>query len=302
MNKLKIAFLGGSVTAGYPFDSIVGEPYPVLIKNELSLLFPEKEIIADNFAVSGTTSAYGLFQAEEHLRDGDYDIVFLEYAVNDEVCRRSIKTYESLMRKIAAFNSHPTVISVIVTTKDNRDAGSYIQRLCHHYGFPCVNIAEALKGDISNGLFCWEDYSFDNVHPNHWGQKYICDHIMDTLKRIMIDNSVVGLKEPFFKAPFENLKTEKLNGDISFPYTVSLKCKSFFIVFTQHLENDFGSISVCVDGKTTKLLHGKNIFSWYYPVPICIFEEELEKEHTIELKLLEKSDNKKFIIEYFGWA
>lgn len=73
---VKIGFIGGSITAANGWRpkivSWIEEQYAI------------KDLFSYSAAIGGTNSKYGVFRIDEHLLSkSDFDLIFIEFAVND---------------------------------------------------------------------------------------------------------------------------------------------------------------------------------------------------------------------------
>lgn len=304
MSYIVLSFLGGSVTEGYPYDKTILQPYPELVQRELEKKYPQKHFVIYNEAKCGVTSAYGLFQCESIVRTQNPHIVFLEYALNDEPEQISVKTFESLIRKLLFLPTHPLIIVILLTTEHFNDSGVFMRAICDHYNIAYIDIAEILSKQINSGTISWNNYAIDETHPSMFGHQLIADEIVTKITHILPNKgnlfTPTDYATKYFMAPYENLKTELINQEIDQTYTIQKKCAVFWLVFIQDANTNMGTVEVVIDGHHSRYLYGKSMFSWNYPVPVLLFEKTEILEHTIRLRPIEK--NKKFKIEAIGWC
>jgi len=185
--KGTVAFLGGSITEGNYFRPIVC--------TDLQSRFTDTQFTFITAGLSSTCSTAGAFRfSEDILAKGTPDVLFVEFAVNDDqdahytdaVCRRGM---EGIIRQARRANPKMDIIMILFTNKGELDlvsAGqSPIPYAAHlavaaHYGVPTVNIAKALANATTAGTFSWSAYGGD-CHPNAAGAQFGADCVATLL-------------------------------------------------------------------------------------------------------------------------
>jgi hypothetical protein len=94
-------------------------------------------------------------------------------------------------------------------------------------------------------------------------------------------------------------KTEENN-----PFSITLTCKNFLIVFKQSEYDTFGTAQVYVDGSPDPEtnLHGHKADAWNNPWTIVLFDNPAAAEHTVEIRMADASFNKYFTIMALGYT
>jgi lysophospholipase L1-like esterase len=94
-------------------------------------------------------------------------------------------------------------------------------------------------------------------------------------------------------------KTEENN-----PFSITLTCKNFLIVFKQSEYDTFGTAQVYVDGSPDPEtnLHGHKADAWNNPWTIVLFEKPDAAEHTVEIRMADASAGKYFTIMALGYT
>lgn len=178
---VNVAFIGGSVTAGAGASDTESTSYRARTCRYMLDRYPEVPIRLYHAAIGGTDSTYGAFRLQEHLfRQGTPDLLFVEFAVNDNGSRTAaIRGMEGIVRQALAH--HPGMEIVFLYTASRAGSEEYLRsgmpqaNVSHHeevaerYGIPSVHIAEDIYRRIRNGQLRWEDISGDDVHPNDEG-------------------------------------------------------------------------------------------------------------------------------------
>src|SRR5687767_15957656 len=94
VKPVKIAFLGGSITRA-------GNGYRDQILNWFKAQYPPIQFEEIMAAVSGTGSDFGACRVKEHVIDHQPDLVFIEFAVNDNRMLMQLvrETMEGIVRQ-----------------------------------------------------------------------------------------------------------------------------------------------------------------------------------------------------------
>jgi lysophospholipase L1-like esterase len=88
------------------------------------------------------------------------------------------------------------------------------------------------------------------------------------------------------------------------PFSITLTCKNFMIVFKQSKLATFGTAQVYVDGSPDPeiTLQANQADAWDNPWTIVLFDNPDAAEHTIEIQMAEASFNKYFTIMALGYT
>lgn len=195
--KLNVAYMGGSVTSGT--GGTDGYCWRTATTDWFKEKFPDAKITETNSSWGGTGSYWGFFRADEMLANGNPDLVFIEFAINDAYAGHdeihSALYMEGLVRKIRNYNPNCDIIIVFVTDNSpaKRLGTEYEQLLAHkavaaHYGIPTINVGFALVETIKRTGNPWEYYVGDVVHPNNRGYKVYADCVAKFLEGKLIAN------------------------------------------------------------------------------------------------------------------
>ena len=85
-------------------------------------------------------------------------------------------------------------------------------------------------------------------------------------------------------------------------FTAKVKCKTLMVVYKLSSSTTTGSIDLYVDGEKKQTLSGYNKSGWNNATPAVIFCDSEAKEHTIEIKMAEGSENKEFTLIGLGYS
>jgi len=177
-DSLRVAYLGGSITAqaGWRVYSL----------NWFKQRFPKAVFTEINAAIGGTGSNFGVFRLHEHVLKFKPDLVFVEFAVNDDGApeKKITRSMEGIVRQIWQQNA-TTDICFIYTIKipflETEQKGklppsaTVMEKVAGKYCIPTINfgfeVAERVEGnrlvfkDKSKELNGVMVFSPDGVHP-----------------------------------------------------------------------------------------------------------------------------------------
>lgn len=141
-DTIKVAYLGGSITE---------QPgWRVYSLDWLRKQFPQSTFIEINAALSGTGSDFGVFRLEKHVLKFKPDLLFIEFAVNDDGKNQDIieRSIEGIIRHCKSFNSEMD-ICLIYTIKNDflnflmngmvPQSIQFMEKIASHYEIPSIN-------------------------------------------------------------------------------------------------------------------------------------------------------------------
>lgn len=207
---VRIAYLGGSVTAGYiPQKGNTENNFAKMSFDYFSKKSKNNKCLISNYGVSGTDSFTGLAIAEKYLEDEPADVIFVEYALNNSNDDESRLAFEGLIRKLYNMKNKPAIALILIANKDFSTSGEYMEILGEHYGLQTVNVGEKLKSEIEKGNIQWDDYSVDSGHPSEYGHEFIASQInkmWDSIWKEKFDKELKEIPEAYFGDAYENYK------------------------------------------------------------------------------------------------
>lgn len=188
--KGRIAFLGGSITEGNYFRPIVTA--------DLQRRFPSAALSFTVAGLSSTCSTAGAFRFQEDiLSKGVPDVLFVEFAVNDDQDGFAGHSYddcvrgmEGIVRQARRANPKMDIVMILFTNANEltlvRNGQVPVPYAGHiavaeHYGIPTINLAKALANAESAGTFSWQAYGAD-CHPNAAGSQFGADLVVALLE------------------------------------------------------------------------------------------------------------------------
>lgn len=190
---LTVAYFGGSITEG------AGASDPEFcwrrrITHWFEENYPASEIREIHAAIGGTGSDLGMFRAPTDVLCHAPDLVFLEFAVNDDDRKSAFKTEETLVRQILAALPETDIVLIRTVTKsvyDRLNEGKRIaardayDRLAAYYGLDMVDIGAELTSRVQAGEGDFKTYTRDTVHPNDLGYTLYTNRIVSYLKEAL---------------------------------------------------------------------------------------------------------------------
>ncbi len=185
--KGRVAFIGGSITEM--------EGWRDMACDSLRERFPDTDFDFINAGIASTDSTLGPFRLETDVfRNGPVDLLFIEYAVNDQYNYRTeserIRGMEGVIRR--ARNLNPEIDLIVQYMVDppkmemiNRGEVPPViashERVTQHYRVPVIDQAGSVTERIRDGEFTWDD--FRDLHPGPFGHRVYTraiDRLLDT--------------------------------------------------------------------------------------------------------------------------
>ena len=328
LNKKKdinIAFVGGSISQGWDGNEVIQTNYTKLIYSYLCNQYNDKNIHYTNLSTASANSFIGLSIVSKNTETSLPDIVFIEYAVNNECSQEHIISYESLVYRIINMPSHPAVILVFMINQSFYTSQGYMKKIGEHYGLPMISIADSLKNLITENKVKWTDYSDDWIHPNARGHQFIADCIryyFEKLRNEQTDKEFL-VDKPLYSMEFSEYMPVKsaavitsegfecINAGEFFDNSLSYKCdtenpfvkfeadfKNLFVSYMHDKSDRFSDADVYVDGQKAAVLQGKSIYGWGNVVLKRVYGLDQRRHHTVEVKVRDKK--KEFVLAEFG--
>lgn len=190
----RIAFMGGSITAAKGWRDLVGEYF--------TSQYPNTQFDFINAGASGTNSTFGAVRFQEHvLKNGQVDLLFLEFAVNDEshypsINNRYERGLEGILRQ--AFESNPEMEIVLMYFADLTKYGHYEkgvqpprivghEKIAAYYDVTSLDLSRVVYDRIKAGNFTWDMFSADNCHPTAYGHAFYAECIKALLEKATVN-------------------------------------------------------------------------------------------------------------------
>lgn len=183
--KGRVAFLGGSITEM--------EGYRPMLCTFLRKEFPKTDFEFIAAGIASTCSITGAFRLFRDVLDhGKIDLLFLEFAVNDDQDARhsvvhSIRGMEGIIRHIRKANPNVDIVITYFVNPNIMDAfrrGELVdsikahREVAEHYRISTINLAKEATDRIDSGILTWKQ--FGGVHPAPLGNR-ICSDMIESL-------------------------------------------------------------------------------------------------------------------------
>lgn len=225
--KLVIGFIGGSITDGRPRHN-----WPEAVTAWFVDRFKGIKIVVENAAIGATGSDLAVFRAKRDLLDRGCDLIFVDYAVNDEgvPTQRRMATREGLIRQLLASegdeisNSNvttdgkvtdetelcelcPDVVLVYTFSQSMSEpmlAGQVppsiaeFEQLAQHYNLNSIWMGKYAFQEVQRGLMRWEEWLPDGLHPTSRGSYSYAQSVIAFLETQLVDcfgDSSTSVKE-----------------------------------------------------------------------------------------------------------
>lgn len=172
--SLTIGFIGGSIT-----DARGRNRWPEPVIAWFADNFPDTRITIENAAIGATGSDLAVFRAERDLIERECDLIFVEYAVNDndEPVEKRMRTREGLLRKLLASPKSDLVLTYTYSMDMYEDmindripqSVNDFEILAQHYNIGSVWMGLYALNEVKRGLIRWEEWLPDGLHPESRG-------------------------------------------------------------------------------------------------------------------------------------
>ncbi|MGG6309416.1 SGNH/GDSL hydrolase family protein [Paenibacillus macerans] len=200
---ITIAFLGGSITEGAGASAADETSWRALTGRYLQERLGDRLLRCINAGVGGTDSALGAFRLREHvLREGNVDLLFVEFKVNDgEDREESLRGMEGIVRQCRRL-SPETDLCFVYAGAEKNFAGlrpfniAVHEEVAEHYGVPSVDFAAGVYGMIQAGEAEWAALAPDGYHPNDAGHALYARFMREYLDQVLFGGEHQAGKRP----------------------------------------------------------------------------------------------------------
>jgi lysophospholipase L1-like esterase len=175
---IKVAFLGGSITRA-------GGGYRDQVMTWFRSQYPSNQFEEIMAAVGGTGSDFGACRVQQHVIDHQPDLVFVEFAVNDNRWRMQFvrETMEGIVRQIWKANASTDICFLYTFAAENLPllqkgifpaSVSAMESVAAHYNIPSIYMGLTAVDEITKGKLLMSGkkdssteplFSIDGVHP-----------------------------------------------------------------------------------------------------------------------------------------
>ena len=326
-NRLKIGFLGGSITQGCS-PSLPENAYVERVTRWFKEKFPTATIEMINAGVGATGSLIGVHRVERDIIAYNPDIVFVEFAANDTTPKKDTHlSYESLIRKLRIQLPEAAIVEIFMTLESGESAEEEETKIAQHYHVPYVSYRQEIFKNIKAGLYRWTDIETDEVHPNDRGHQIVADLITDLIEEALdkevdahftytlpettvfgapyLEGKLIEFKdlkiteETGFVATKETFRTintgyEVVEGAENISLTCKVEGKNVFLLYVKGIEEERAKIEITVNGQKRAPLDTFFEQGWgNYPETYPLWSSDEKQEVTITINMPETGTVKK---------
>lgn len=190
---LRVAFLGGSLTWGANATDPEKFSYRARVRDFLRERYPAAPFRFAEAAIGGTGSQLGLFRLERDVLPFRPDLVFLDYAVNDDLSGTDperLGSYEAVVRQLlgagcAVFVTILCVADDVGENPPDRPRREAHRRIAEAYGCPWADVAPHMRAEVAVGRValdqlwadpCWPN-PHDRTHPGDEGYRLYAEAV-----------------------------------------------------------------------------------------------------------------------------
>jgi hypothetical protein len=189
--QLTLGFIGGSITDGRPEWN-----WPDPVCAWFTEHFPGLRIQVENAGIGATGSDLAVFRAGRDLIERGCDLVFVEFAVNDEGVEadRRMRSREGLLRKLLRGEECDVVLTYTFSQPmyadmiaDRQPASiADFEKLAAHYQLGSVWMGLHALREVQKGRLRWDEWLPDGLHPQARGSLSYAQAVTAFLERELI--------------------------------------------------------------------------------------------------------------------
>lgn len=192
-SPLTVAFLGGSITEGAGASEPETASWRALTGAYLQSVYEGRQLRCINAGVGGTDSSFGAHRLAEHVfHEGEPDLLFVEFSVNDGDDREeSVRGMEGIVRQCRRLNPDMDLI-FIYTAADKNLTGrmpfniAVHEEVAGYYGIPSVDCAAGVYDLIQAGGLDWRQCAPDGYHPLDGGHALYAAFVRRYLEQALL--------------------------------------------------------------------------------------------------------------------
>ena len=200
LRRTLAALKGGSITLGFVGGSITdARPecnWPEPVCAWFVERFPGVRVHVENAAIGATGSDLAVFRAERDLIGRSCDLVFVEFAVNDEGAppEQRMRSREGLLRKLLRGEGRDVLLTYTYSQPMYADmiqgrlpaSIADFERLAAHYQVGSVWMGLHALQEVQKGRLRWEEWLPDGLHPQARGSLSYGQAVTDFLERELL--------------------------------------------------------------------------------------------------------------------
>lgn len=195
-NSLRIAFFGGSITDGTGASDAENTSYRAIVTQWFKKQYPDAQIITKNASIGGTGTSLGMFRCQKDALSFEPDLIFMEYAVNDEgdTYENIALQTESIIRTVIKHDPMTDIIAVITTgepmlkyMQNGKEADSVTAQtdIANYYGIPLIKAGNSLLAQTAVTSLTMHDLIPDGLHPNDSGHKIYAESVIKYIAKCL---------------------------------------------------------------------------------------------------------------------
>lgn len=190
--KVTLGFIGGSIT-----DADSYKRWPEYVIGWFEKTFPNVRFYVENAAIGATGSDLAVFRAERDIINRNCDVVFIEYAVNDNdepSVEKRMRTREGLIRKF--LKNQVDLVLTYTYCQDMYDSlmkdelpetVRQFEELGEYYKICSVFMGLYALNEVRSGMMRWEEWLPDGLHPDERGSSVYAQSVNNFLQKELID-------------------------------------------------------------------------------------------------------------------
>jgi len=325
--KLKIGFIGGSITQGCN-PSLPENAYVERVTKWFKEKFPNMQIESINAGVGATGSLIGVHRVERDIIAYKPDLVFVEFAANDVSPKQDTNiSYESLIRKLVINLPDTAIVEIFMTLETGESAEEEEAQIARHYHIPTVSYRQEVFRQMKLGSYTWKDIETDEVHPNDKGHGIVAGLIAELMEAALSKEAGRTFDEevpkaslfgvPYIEGDLIEFKDLKILESVGFEkteesfrtintgyaviedadearFTCEVEGKNVFLLYVNGIEENRAEVEIQVNGKSIMPLDTFFENGWgNYPETYPLFSSDAKQKVTIEIKMPKSEKGKK---------
>jgi len=221
---LNVVFLGGSLTWGACASDPLKTSYRARVGRKMREFYDNPRIESHDAAIGGTGSLLGVFRLERDVLRHKPDLVFVEFAVNDdpyEVHPRRLEAYEALIRRLV--QEGIPVVQGLLAVKQDLDAQPKLERVldpehkrisaAYHTGLG--DAVAHMRAKVASGEARAADLwrPVDSTHPNDAGYALYAEAMWNGFRQAVDEKRVCRAPEKMLNpATFTRVVRQKVSA------------------------------------------------------------------------------------------
>ena len=131
----------------------------------------------------------GIVRSDKDVLDYEPDLIFVEFAVNNDGTPKDKQSFESILRKFLTAKNEPAVVLLFSDATYAGGTQVYMQNMGSYYELPMMSMHDSLEKAKQTGKITWDDYSKDYAHPTQDGHRLYAKSICYLINQTYADKS-----------------------------------------------------------------------------------------------------------------